>query len=90
MPRRRALTAAEAWCWVARMLSKEADAHFYAWPKTEAGMRDGAEFEHQSRLAYERAKKLGATNRTWKSALRKWDAGAEQLNPRADDPSSSA
>lgn len=66
------LTAAEAWCWVARMLSVEADAHYYAWPRTDADMEAGAALEEQSISAHERAEKLGATNRTWKSAMRKW------------------
>jgi hypothetical protein len=59
------------------MLSKESDALAYAWPRTEAGMAESFELEEQSRLAHERARSLGATNRTWKSALSKWDEGID-------------
>lgn len=69
------LTAAEAWCWVARMLSKEADFHYYAWPKTEEHMSAGYEADGNGTLAHERAKSLGADETTWKSAMRKWESG---------------
>lgn len=68
------LTAAEAWCWVARMLRTEADMHNYAWPKTDAGNAAAVELEAQADAAYARAQSLGATRRTWQSAYRKWEA----------------
>jgi hypothetical protein len=67
------LTAAEAWCWVARMLSSESDALTYAWPPTDAQQAEANVLYEQSQAAHDRATRLGATNRTWKSAMRKWD-----------------
>jgi hypothetical protein len=80
----RPLTPAEAWCWVARMLSREADEHYYSWPRTEDALKCGVACEEASAAAYARAKKLGATKATWKSALRKWDAVTEPKRSESD------
>lgn len=68
------LTAAEAWCWTARMLSKESDELYYSsHVKTEAMLAECDALTTAANAAHARATKLGADGETWKSAMRKWD-----------------
>jgi hypothetical protein len=69
------LTAAEAWCWVAWMLSRESDALVYAWPKTDAQPIEADVLRGQADACHARALSLDAGDDVWRSALDKWDAG---------------
>jgi len=69
-------TAAEVWCWVARMLRVEADAHAYAWPRSADDAQAADALYEEADAFFERAHQLDADPELWQRALVKWDGAA--------------
>jgi hypothetical protein len=72
--RRGPLTAAEAWCWAARMLSREADEIDYAGPRIPDARQQSHELHEQADALYARATVLDGSRSLWRRALAKFDA----------------
>lgn len=73
------LTAAEAWCWAAWMLGREADGHTYRWPREEGDLEAAAELEDHANACWDRAHSLDQSEDLWKRAMAKWDRACAGL-----------
>lgn len=68
------LTAAEAWCWVSWMHSRESDASAYSYPRTEADTLRAEVKREQADAAYARAVQLDPDDSLWQRAIAKWES----------------
>lgn len=75
------LTAAEAWCWVAWMLSRESDAILYAHPRADDAEERVSVLSEQRSAVYARAEKLDGSSDLWLRAMDKWGDQVSKFQP---------